>query len=282
MHIGAGDVAVVTGAASGIGLALARACAERGATVLMADLDTPDLEAAVAAVDGHAVGVATDVTDPEQVAALVSRAGDHGGIDLLCANAGVPGHPARLWETPLADWRWVIDVNLWGVVHLLHAALPGMVERGRGHVVTTASIAAWSAGGAMAPYAATKHAVLALSEALYRELAGSGSTVGVTVVCPGAVATAFNERTRWPDRLGVRPVVREDAVAAETVRMLTTGMSAGVDPASVAEAALAGVADGRFVVSTDPDWVEHAALARVELVAGGVPALMRHPADRAT
>jgi NADP-dependent 3-hydroxy acid dehydrogenase YdfG len=280
MELRDGDVAIVTGAASGIGRALATGLAGRGVRVVLTDRDAVALAAARDALGAPASAVPLDVTDADAVARVVARTEDlHGRVDLVAANAGVPGHPARLWETPLADWRWVVDVNLWGVVHLLAAALPAMVARDRGHVLVTGSIASWSAGAAMAPYAATKHALLALGESLHRDLAGSGSAVGVTVLCPGAVATAFNERNHWPDHLGPRPPGRSDAVAAATVDMLTRGITEGVDPSVAADAALAAVAEGRFLASSDPAWIAHAARTRVEVAEGADPPLRRHVPD---
>jgi NADP-dependent 3-hydroxy acid dehydrogenase YdfG len=285
MELQIGDVAIVSGAASGIGRALAEGLGRRGVHVVLTDRDADAVHAArdaLAATGASASAEALDVTDADAVARVVADTEDRcGRVDLVAANAGVPGHPARLWETPLADWRWVVDVNLWGVVHLLHAAVPGMVARDRGHVLVTASIAAWSAGPAMAPYAATKHALLGLAESLHRDLAGSGSAVGVTVLCPGAVATAFNERSQWPDRLGPRPPVRDDAVAAGTVDMLTRGITEGVDPSVAADAALAAVGDGRFVASSDPAWVVHTARTRVAVAEGADPPRRRHVPDRA-
>lgn len=280
MELQTGDVAIVTGAASGIGRALADALGRGGVHVVLTDRDAAALDAArdaVVAAGGSASAVPLDVTDADAVARVVADTeARHGRVDLVAANAGVPGHPARLWETPLADWRWVVDVNLWGVVHLLHAAVPGMVARDRGHVLVTGSIASWSAGAAMAPYAATKHALLGLAESLHRDLAGSGSAVGVTVLCPGAVATAFNARNHWPERLGPRPPARDDVVAAATTDMLARGITGGADPSVAADAALAAVRAGRFVASSDPAWIGHAARARVAVAEGGAPPRRRH------
>ncbi|GLZ45420.1 hypothetical protein Acsp06_16050 [Actinomycetospora sp. NBRC 106375] len=281
MELRAGDVAIVTGAASGIGRALAAGLGRRGLHVVLTDRDAAALRGARDALGGAATAVPLDVTDADAVAQVVADTEErHGRVDLVAANAGVPGHPARLWETPLADWRWVVDVNLWGVVHLLHAAVPGLVARDRGHVLVTGSIASWSAGAAMAPYAATKHALLALAESLHRDLAGTGSAVGVTVLCPGAVATTFNERHHWPDRLGPPPPRRDDAVAAATVDMLARGITEGVDPSVAADAALVAVEEGRFVASSDPAWIAHAARTRVAVAEGADPPQRRHVPDR--
>lgn len=274
-----GRVAVVTGAASGIGLALVRAFVAEGMSVVLSDLDTAELwrardELVAAGADVHAV--AADVSDAEAVDALALAAAERfGTYHLVCNNAGVPGHLGPSWETPLADWRWVLGVNVWGVVHGLRSFVPTLVAQGEGHVVNTASIAAWSAAAAMAPYAASKHAVLAVSEALHRELAAAGSPVGLSVLCPGGVATAFTRRTRWPDRLGAQPQVPQDALTAAMERTLARGTQAGASPEEVAQVVVAGVREGRFLLTTHPDWVLQAAQQRLAVAQGAPPELRR-------
>ena len=121
----------------------------------------------------------TDVTDPVSVddLARASKA-QFGAYHVVCNNAGVAGHLGRSWETPLEDWRWVFDVNVWGVINGIRSFVPSLIAQGEGHVVNTASLAGWAAAPAMAPYAASKHAVLAISESLRAELVASGTEVG--------------------------------------------------------------------------------------------------------
>jgi NAD(P)-dependent dehydrogenase (short-subunit alcohol dehydrogenase family) len=189
-----GKVAVVTGAASGIGRALARRFAQEGMRVVLADVEQGPLEAAHKELEREgatAIHVATDVASPDAVESLARRAIDsYGAVHVLCNNAGVFGGllGARLWEHSLNDWRWMLGVNLWGVVHGIRSFLPGMLRSGEeGHVVNTASLAGLFPGRGI--YGVSKHAVVALSESLYQELAQLDAKVKVSVLCPGVVDT---------------------------------------------------------------------------------------------
>jgi NADP-dependent 3-hydroxy acid dehydrogenase YdfG len=199
-------VAVVTGAASGIGFAVAARAAAEGMTVVLADIDTGKLRDAAASLRGtgsevHSVWV--DVSDRESVADLARRVReDAGDAWLLVNNAGVY-LSAPFTQMPPADWEFVVGVNLWGVVHCMQAFLPGMVERDSGHVVNTSSIDGLVTVRNAAGYVAAKHAVSALSETVYRELEEAGSSVGISVLCPAAVATdILNSGRHRPSRLG--------------------------------------------------------------------------------
>jgi NAD(P)-dependent dehydrogenase (short-subunit alcohol dehydrogenase family) len=165
-----GRVAVVTGGASGIGLALARTFASEGMRVVLGDVEVPALELAVKELEGAgatAIGVPTDVSDPEQVEAL-ARAAEQafGAIHIACNNAGV-GAGGLSWEAPLETWKWVIDVDLWGVVHGVRTFVPRIIEQDAGHIVNTASVAGLVAAPFMGPYNAAKHGVVAISETLH-------------------------------------------------------------------------------------------------------------------
>jgi NAD(P)-dependent dehydrogenase (short-subunit alcohol dehydrogenase family) len=194
----AGRIAIVTGAGSGIGAALAAALASRGARVVASDLD-PAAAAATAArlaAAGHAVRAATlDVTDAAAFRALVDETLDREGrLDLLFNNAGV-GVAGETRDLTLDDWRPAIDVNLWGVIHGVAAAYPRLVAQGSGHIVNTASGAGLVPRPGMVAYAAAKHAVVGLSLSLRAEAGAHG--VRVSVVCPGYIDTNIFRATRF-------------------------------------------------------------------------------------
>jgi NAD(P)-dependent dehydrogenase (short-subunit alcohol dehydrogenase family) len=184
------QVCVVTGGASGIGLALAEALLENGARVLLADRDEASLAAAVVQLARHGERLATtsvDVVDAAQVAQMIEAAtARFGPIDYLFNNAGIGG-TLPIESATLAHWQRVIDVNLWGVIHGIQAALPAMRHRGRGHIVNTASISGLLPIPGQSLYNAAKYAVVGLSESLRLELQADG--IGVSVVCPGAVVS---------------------------------------------------------------------------------------------
>ena len=191
-----GRVAVVTGAASGIGLAIARALAAEGASVLMADIDATAVDAAAAQVrtiGGEVDVIELDVRDPDAVERAGIRAMDRfGGLHIAVNNAGIV-NGGRSWELPLEAWHAVIDVNLWGVIHGTRGFVPRILETGtEGHVVNIASMASVIAVAGIGPYTVAKHGVLGLSDVLRAELAASGSPVGVSVVFPGRIRSGMN------------------------------------------------------------------------------------------
>jgi len=264
-----GKVAVVTGGASGIGLAMAERFGAEGMAIVLADIEQTALEGAAKSLRDAGIdvlAVPTDVTDPDAVDALERAARDRfGAYHVVCNNAGVVGHFGRTWETSLADWKWVLDVNVWGVIHGIRTFVPALIAQGEGHVVNTASLAGWVAPPAMGPYAASKHAVLAISDALRAELEASGAHVGVSAVCPGMINTKITSSERnWPTRLGPEPATPGDEVTRTVREILVTGTTVGdVEPGAVADAVVAGIRANRFVVSTHPDLVVQAAETRL-------------------
>jgi NADP-dependent 3-hydroxy acid dehydrogenase YdfG len=264
-----GKVAVVTGAASGIGFAIAARAAAEGMTVVLADIDTGKLRDAAAALRGtgadvHSVWV--DVSDRESVTDLARRVReDAGDAWLLVNNAGVY-LSAPFTQMPAADWEFVVGVNLWGVVHCMQAFLPGMVERDSGHVVNTSSIDGLVTVRNAAGYVAAKHAVSALSETVYRELEEAGSSVGISVLCPAAVATdILNSGRHRPSRLGpAAPAAERDYPPLDGV----------MQPAQVADIMFAGLAERRFWILTHPEQGAPAIRARAEDIVTG-----RNPGD---
>jgi NAD(P)-dependent dehydrogenase (short-subunit alcohol dehydrogenase family) len=238
-----GRVAIVTGAASGIGKALADALARRGATVVLADIDEAGAKAAAdewaAGPPGRASGVALDVTDANAVATLVERtAHDHGHLDFMFNNAGI-GIVGQAREFTLAHWNRAFDVNLRGVVHGVVAAYPVMIRQGSGHIVNTASLAGLLPSPMLTPYAMTKHGVVGLSTSLRMEAAAHG--VRVSVVCPGVIDTPLLDKGNPPD---LPPVTH----VPNARRLLTKMIGGAYPPASLAEDVLEALARNRPII----------------------------------
>lgn len=248
----AGRVAVVTGAASGLGYAMTARFLGAGMRVAMADVEEAALRGAARELSGagEVLAVPTDVTRPESVAALRERVDEKlGPAHLLCNNAGVVSGGGATWDISLPAWQWAFEVNLMGVVYGIREFLPGMVRRGAGHVINTASIAGLLGTPFGAPYGTTKHAVVGLSKGLHLELRVLESDVRVSVLCPGYIRTNLAGATRnWPTRLGEPPEV--DPTLAENTE---ASIAAGMDPAQVADEVLDAVLGGRFWVTPNAD-----------------------------
>ena len=242
-----GKIAIVTGAASGIGLAIATAFAEAGANVVMADIQKQAVEQAAHRLSGtnkRVLPVRIDVTQEQSVLDALTTCERHfGKLHIACNNAGVPMHGTRLTDVPRGDWEFVVGVNLWGVIHGIRHFVPAILKHGEeGHVVNTASVAGFQnrRGTDQGPYSMTKYAVVSLSEALEIEL--DGSNVGVSVLCPGPIATniARGARNR-PDHMG-GPQIRD---GDET--MLAQCLAAtGLDPNRVGERVLDAIRTKTF------------------------------------
>ena len=256
MKLAHGQVAVVTGAANGIGFALAEALCKRGLSVMLADVENGALEAAQQRLSqsGHSVAAhATDVTDPSAVQRLAAATVDRfRHVDLLVCNAGVGGSLGPIWTSDPKDWTWTFGVNVFGVVHSLQAFLPAMVARGQGHVVNVASLAGLTSPPFLAPYVASKHAVVALSESLAGELAAANCPIKVSVLCPGMVQSRIieSERNR-PAALQAEsktpPQVLERLRAAFVARMV-----APMPAPELADKAIAGIEQDDFLILTHP------------------------------
>lgn len=252
-------VAVITGAASGIGRALADRCAREGMRVVLADVEAPALAQAEAELkEGGAdvLAVRTDVSQAGDVEALARKTLDaYGAVHLLCNNAGV-GAGSTAWESTIKDWQWVLGVNLWGVLHGIRTFLPIMLgQDAGGHIVNTASAAGLVSYTADATYHLTKHAIVALSEKLYYDLALRGARVHVSVLCPGMVDTRIIDgaRNRPPEMRDDRPareVTPEMAAAYEAHRR---AIEAGMAPSQVADCTFQAIAEERFYILTHPE-----------------------------
>lgn len=271
-----GRTAVITGGASGIGLSVARRCASEGMRLVLADLDGDALDAAVgelAATGAAAVGVPTDVRDPASMDQLLAASLEaHGGVDLVCLNAGV-AVAGSCWELPLEAWRWVIEVNLFGVINGIQTFVPHLVAQGHGHVVNTASIAGLIAAPGLGPYAASKHAVVSVSESLLLDLEQAGSPVGVSVLCPAFVQTRLHECARvGPD--GIDSTLREPGSGLEAAQSLFDMLiQSGIDVEIISAAVLDAVRTGRFYILTHPETPEWVKGRMERILADGRPGM---------
>jgi NAD(P)-dependent dehydrogenase (short-subunit alcohol dehydrogenase family) len=273
-----GRVAVVTGAASGIGRALAERFAAEGMKVVMADVETAALEAAAAAVRLKApavLPVRVDVARPEDVERLAEETyAAFGAAHVVCNNAGVAVIGA-VHEHTLADWQWVLGVNLWGVIHGVRAFVPRMLAGGdEGHIVNTASMAGLTTAPYMSVYDVTKHGVVALSESMYKEFEVTGATLGVSVVCPGLINTNIMRSSRN------RPVELADegkagAGAQAFGQALGDRLTTGYPPSEVADQVVRGIRDKRFyIVPAQPEVRQYATLRAQDIIE------LRNPSPR--
>ena len=258
MQIEEGMVAVVTGAGSGIGLAMSNAFAALGCSVVLADVQADALDAAATEVAGHgveALAVPTDVSSAEQVDALAQATLERfGRVDIVCNNAGVSGGGGDAWFGGIESWEWVVGVNMWGVVHGVRAFLPHLVAGGGGHIVNTSSMLGLYAG--MSPiYDATKHAVVAMTESLYTSMQAAGVGVGVSCLCPGWVKTGIIESDRnWPDHLGPQP--NADAGGEIMRGHIQRAVDEGMQPGAVADMVVDAIRNDRYWIFPHPEWVE--------------------------
>jgi len=242
-----GNVAVSTGGASGIGLAVAEALIAEGMSVVLADIDAPKLRDVEARLTEDGASVATmicNTTAEPEVNALIEYALEQfGGVHVMFNNAGIGG-VGDAWADSMDLWRRVVDVNLLGVVHGIRAVLPVMQQQGAGHIVNTASMAGLGAVPGIAPYIATKHAVVGLSESLFLEQLATGSPLGTSVLCPGFVKTDLMDKE--PDTL--------DAPVAQSMNeFLRTGIENGIPAGDVADQVVAAIKADRFWILTHED-----------------------------
>jgi NAD(P)-dependent dehydrogenase (short-subunit alcohol dehydrogenase family) len=264
-------VAVVTGAGSGIGLAMATALGRAGAKIVAADVQADALSSAVdelktLGVEVH--GALCDVSDEAAVGALASVTMERfGAVHVVCNNAGVAG-AGDPWFGPISSWQWTMGVNFWGVVHGVRAFLPLIIGSGGGHIVNTASLAGLTPGFAPS-YDASKHAVVAVTEDLFLAMRDAGLPVGVSCLCPGWVRTGILDSERnWPAGMGAAP---QRDPGAEVMRgHVKRAIDEGLPPAAVADLVVDAVRTDRFWVFPHPEWVSGPLLERWHRIAEGL------------
>lgn len=276
-----GKVAVVTGAASGIGRAMAERFATEGMKVVLADVEEGALaraEAELKAGGATVLAIPTDVSRAGDVEALARRTVDaFGAVHILCNNAGVSPVMGASWELTETDWQWVLGVNLWGVLHGIHAFVPIMLKQdSEGHVVNTASMAGLVAGGPWwSTYGVAKHGVVNLSESLHRELAAVGSRVKVSVLCPAWVKTQLMDAERnRPASLRNEPSAGtpppQAALMEQAVRQFVEG---GTDPSEIAGMVVDAIRNERFWILPHPEWKEQIRTRMEDIIGERNPAV---------
>ena len=261
----AGKTAVVTGGASGMGLAFARRFAAEGMNVVLADIEEDALQAQVTQLqqeERSVLGVVTDTSRREAIEALLERTvAEFGNVHILCNNAGVaalddaglgdgPNGMRGSWDVPAATWDWVLGVNFYGVLYGCQVFIPHMLAHGEaGHIVNTASLAGLIPGGGA--YGVSKHAVLALTEGLYLQFRQMGAQLSASVLCPGLVNTAIgsSERNRQEEYGGARDLSDQEMA-------LTAMLSAGMDPNDVADLVFESIEEQRCYILPHPAWDE--------------------------
>jgi NAD(P)-dependent dehydrogenase (short-subunit alcohol dehydrogenase family) len=253
----AGRVAVITGGASGIGLAMAQRFAGEGMKLVLADIERPVLQRVgeeLSRTGADVLTVPTDVSLEAEVTALAETALEHfGDVHLVCNNAGVGSRGLPIAELPLADFAWVVAVNLFGVIHGLRAFLPHLRANDVGHIVNTASTSGLYHLPRMGPYNASKAAVVALSETLRFELAAEGSRVGVSVLCPSWVRTNISTADRnRPERFAYALDTDQMAQVATYKARRREQRAVAADPSDVADHVCEAVRTNRFYVLTHP------------------------------
>ncbi len=252
-------VAVVTGGASGIGLGMVRAFAARGMKLVIADLDDGAISKVLAELEStgvEAVGQRCDVSNLEQIEALGQLAIERfGKVNVLCNNAGV-GIPTPARRMKLADWQWIIDVDLWGPIYGVKVFLPLIEEAGEGHINSTSSMAGLISTQTLSAYSVAKHGVVALMAALERELRAAKSPITASVLCPGPINTNISRHSveyRPADGRPPRAATEKSAKVAESIQ---SALEAGMQPDEVGELVANAIAEGKFWILTHPRWAK--------------------------
>lgn len=254
-----GKTAVVTGGGSGIGRGIVRALAGQGMNIVVADIEQDPMDEVVAELASRgteAIGVRTDVSKLDQVEALAAAALDRfGAVHVLCNNAGV-GVSDPVGATSLEDWRWTIDIDLWGPIHGVHVFLPIMERQGEpAHINSTASMAGLYAGASLGAYNVAKHGVVALMASLERDLRSRKSPITTSVLCPGPINTNISRHS-----VAYRPTKAKPKADGEKAGQVASSIQAsleqGMDPDEVGRLVLEAIGSGKFWVLTHPRWAK--------------------------
>lgn len=267
-----GKIAVVTGGASGLGLAMAQRFAEAGMNIVIGDIEAEPLamaEAAIASKGVKVLPVRTDVAKAEDVEALAKSAYERfGAVHILCNNAGIGGSPGAMWELSVEDWKWVIDVDLWSVIHGVRSFVPRIIASGEdAHVVNTASVAGLVSGAVGGPYTVAKFGVVALSEQLYYELGRAGHKVGVSVLCPGFVNTNIYDSSRNRQAEYGATTVAQTPDGEQRRAALQAMRNTMIQPAEIGELVFEAVRSRNlYIVPAGSDALNNAVAARLENV----------------
>ncbi|OGO23304.1 MAG: 3-oxoacyl-ACP reductase [Chloroflexi bacterium RBG_16_50_9] len=268
-----GKVAVITGAASGIGFGLAERCAKEGMKVVLADVNEDTLQKAetdIKKTGATTLVVKTDVSRAEDVKTLAEKTLDtFGAVHLLFNNAGVGTFATSVWESTLADWQWVLGVNLWGVIYGVHFFIPIMLKQGvECHIVNTASTSGLVTNPYSSPYAVSKHGVVILSETLYHELAQKTRNIGVSVLIPGYVKTKVMDAERnRPSELKNKPGEGIDLTDPSVQGMMQSykqGFETGMLPEKVADIVFKAIREKKFYILPNAEFVKSLIRTRME------------------
>lgn len=253
-----GKVAVITGGGSGIGLGMARAFADAGMKLVIGDLDDAALQRTteeLTTAGAEVVGRSCDVSKLEEVQALADLTIDtYGSVNVLCNNAGI-GIPTATHKMKLDDWRWIIDVDLWGPIYGVNVFLPLIEEQGEGHINATSSMAGLIAGEMMGAYNVAKHGVVALMATLERDLRGRKSPVTASVLCPGPINTDIS-RHSVQFRPGQSKPKADGKTAGNAASKIQAILDNGMDPDEVGRMVLDAVTSGEFWILTHPRWTK--------------------------
>ena len=267
-----GKVAVITGGANGLGLAMARRFGAAGMKVVIGDIETgalADAEASLEAAGIEVIGRRTDVAESSDLEALADAAYERfGAVHVVANNAGVGGSPGAMWDLSEADWRWVIDVDLWSVIYGVRAFVPRMINGGEeGHIINTASVAGLISGAVGGPYTVAKFGVVALSEQLYFELGRAGHPIGVSVLCPGFVNTRIYDSDRNRQESYGRPANDPSPEGEQFREALEAMRETMIQPETIGDRVFDAVAENQlYIVEPGSDAVSEAIQSRLDHV----------------